>query len=152
MQLYEWAKRHNVSSQAIQELQQIFGMYPTDSSGMSEAAIQQRVRLEASKRGEVLWRNNVGVLTNEAGIPVRYGLCNESKAMNEKVKSSDLIGIRPVLIQPSHVGLIIGQFIARETKKGGWVYKGTDREIAQLKFMQIVNSMGGDAQFTTGEG
>ena len=150
MQLLEWAKRHGVSPQAIQELMVVFNLYPPHSSDMSEAAIQTRVRLEASRDGALLWRNNVGVLQDERGVPVRYGLCNESKQQNQTVKSSDLIGIKPVLITQDMVGSTIGQFMAREVKKGGWHYTGTGREIAQLKFMEVVNAKGGDAKFTTG--
>lgn len=150
MHLFAWAKRHGVSPQALQELTQVFGLNDPESiSGESEAAIQVRVRLHASGQGARLWRNNVGAYQSEAGF-VRYGLCNESKAMNDAIKSSDLIGIRPVLIRPEHVGTTIGQFMAREVKKGGWHYTGTPREVAQLKFLEIVTALGGDAKFTNG--
>lgn len=113
----------------------------------SEDTVQGEVRLKASQQGFRLWRNNVGVMLDKRGIPVRYGLCNESKKQNEKIKSSDLIGVKPVIITPDMVGSVIGVFYAREVKKEGWEYKGTPREKAQLNFLNIVRFMGGDAEF-----
>jgi hypothetical protein len=60
--------------------------------------------------------------------------------MNAVIKSSDLIGIGPG-----------GQFISLECKKPGWRYRGTAREMAQLKWHQLIISMGGLAQFVTGK-
>jgi len=150
MNLFEWSKRHNVSAQALSELLEVFGLDQTSKSGISESAVQTNIRIEASRIGARLWRNNVGAYQSDAGF-IRYGLCNESKAMNEAVKSSDLIGIKPVLITQSMIGTTIGQFMAREVKKGDWKFTGTPRETAQLKFLEIVNALGGDGKFTTGE-
>lgn len=156
MNIQNWAKRWGVSAEALKELHIELGLVNTDPTapavGNNEAAVQTRVRLEAADKGGVLWRNNVGALRDERGVPVRYGLANESKAMNESLKSSDLIGLRPVLILPHHVGQTLGQFVAREVKEPTWSYTGTKREAAQLKFLNIVASMGGDACFVTGEG
>lgn len=116
-------------------------------SGMSEASIQQRLRLWASKRGVRLWRNNVGVLKDERGVPVRYGLANESKAMNQNIKSSDLIGITPVTVTPDMVGKTLGVFTAYECKAEDWSYRANKREIAQLKWLELIQSLGGIAQF-----
>jgi len=149
MHLLDWATRHNITPQALAELTEIFGLYPTEKTGLSESSVQTRVRLEASRIGARLFRNNVGAYQSEAGF-VRYGLCNETSAMNEAIKSSDLIGIKPVVITQGMVGSTIGQFMAREVKKGSWHYTGTPREVAQLKFLEIVNGLGGDGRFTTG--
>lgn len=154
MKLYQWAIRWGVPLEAVQELQALFGV-DTDPStvstaGASEAAVQARERLAVSKAGGRAWRNNVGVLMDEDGRPVRYGLCNDSKQINQRVKSSDLIGIKPVVIEPQHVGLIIGQFYARECKPEGWRFTGSKREQAQLAFIELVNMLGGDAAFTNG--
>lgn len=119
---------------------------------MNERDVQNQIRLEAAQKNILLWRNNVGVMQDLTGRPVRFGLANDSAKMNKNVKSSDLIGLRPVLITPAHVGTIMGQFIAREVKPDTWAYRGTDKEKAQLKFLNIVTKYGGDAAFVTGTG
>ena len=156
-EINQWALRHGVTYQALLELQQLFGMpggHIVDSrtEGKSEAAVQSVVRLEGARKGVRLWRNNVGALKDERGVPVRYGLANDSKQLNEVLKSSDLIGIRPRRIVQSDVGGIIGQFVCRECKEPGWHYTGTDREVAQLNWLTLITASGGDASFACGEG
>jgi len=119
---------------------------------MSETEVQACIRLEAIKLGMRLWRNNVGALRSPDGSYVRYGLANESPALNAVFKSSDLIGIRPILITQDMVGTTIGQFVAREVKPTDWTYKATDREKAQLAFIDLIKHFGGDAAFATGKG
>jgi len=154
--IYTWAKRHGVPYTAVQELLALFGTVQRDvtaANGLSEAAVQTNLRLEASRKGIRLWRNNVGVAHDpEVGTYVRYGLANESTQMNRVIKSGDLIGVRPVIITPHHIGTVIGQFISREAKHGGWRYAGTEREVAQLNWIKLVVSLGGDAAFANGEG
>lgn len=152
--LKQWQDKHCISTEAMNELSDLLGLSLEvedfnfiEHPPKSEAAVQAECRLKASKQKNRLWRNNVGVAFREDGVPVRYGLCNETKKMNENIKSSDLIGIKQILITPDHVGTVIGQFWAAEIKKGDWYYTGTERELAQLKFHQIVNSMGGCAKF-----
>lgn len=155
MNLNQWAIKWGIPFEAVEDLRQQFGIINTDPSpqdGESEAAIQTRVRLEASRLGKRLWRNNVGAAYAEGGSFFRYGLANDSKELNKKIKSSDLIGINPVLIKPIHVGTIIGQFLAREIKRGDWEYKATQEEQAQLKFLELIISLGGDAKFANKEG
>ena len=149
-----WAVRNHVSAQALGELSLIFGLQlstPFIDAGRStgESGVQALVRLEAAKKGMRLWRNNVGVLPDENGRPVRYGLGNDSKNLNKILKSGDLIGWRPVLITPALVGAKIAQFISRECKAPQWSYSGTEREQAQLKWAELINMDGGDAQFVT---
>jgi len=117
-----------------------------------ESKIQSIIRLEASHKGCRLWRNNVGALYTKEGNFVRYGLANDSAAINKIIKSSDLIGIRPIKITQDMVGKTIGQFLSREIKKSNWKYAGTEREKAQLAWINLINSLGGDACFATGEG
>lgn len=155
MNLDLWAKKWNIPTEAVVDLRRLMGINNPDIQaieGESESAVQTRVRLEASEHGARLWRNNVGAGKLENGSFVRWGLCNDSKKMNEFIKSSDLIGIQPVEITIDHIGQTIGQFVAREVKAADWVWRGTPREYAQLRFLELVMSMGGDAAFAIGEG
>lgn len=149
----QWATRHGVSPLAVRELWELMNSPIIDSvhgvSG-SEAAGQQRIKLEAPKQGVRLWRNNVGACIDENGNYIRYGLANESKAMNAKIKSSDLIGITPITVTGPMVGGVLGVFTAYECKKPGWKHNPNNkREQAQNSFMQLVIGMGGIAQFAT---
>lgn len=119
---------------------------------MNEATVQALVRLEAARAGHVLYRNNVGVLLDARGVPVRFGLANDSAAVNEHVKSADLIGIKRVVVTPDMVGRTLGVFLSREVKAEGWHFTGTPREVAQLRWIDLVTSYGGDAAFCTGTG
>ena len=150
--LTQWAVRHGISTEALAELTGIVTDPQSAPTGQSEAAVQQLVRLEASRLGMRLFRNNVGACKDDTGRVIRYGLCNDSAQMNKAVKSSDLIGIRPVIITPDMIGHTISQFVAREVKRPGWSYRGTDREVAQQAFGQLVLKLGGDFKFCTGEG
>ena len=113
----------------------------------SEAALINEIKLEAGSKNIRLWRNNVGAVHTADGTFIRYGLANESSQMNSAVKSSDLIGIKPILITQDMIGKTMGQFICREVKKSGWKFTGTDREMAQLAFIQLINMLGGDGAF-----
>jgi len=155
MNLYKWAIKWGIPFDALNDLRHEFGLINTDPSplaGQSEAAVQNRIRLEASRLGCRIWRNNVGATQDENGNFIRYGLCNDSKQMNKQIKSCDLVGIRPVTITNDHVGSVIGQFIAREVKTGDWKYSGSGHEEAQLRFLELVASLGGDAAFANREG
>ena len=150
--IYAWAARHRVAYPALTELFALFHVTepaPDVTPGLSEAAVQNNVRLEASRVGARLWRNNVGANPDNG---MRWGLANDSAAVNKILKSSDLIGIRPVLITSADAGRTIGQFMAREVKESSWRYAGDKREIAQLNFIKLVTSLGGDACFANGVG
>jgi hypothetical protein len=119
---------------------------------MDEAVVQARVRLAASQAGARLWRNNVGAGVLSDGSYLRWGLANDSTALNKAVKSGDLIGIKPVLITAGHVGQTLGVFCSREVKRSGWRYNPNNaRERAQQAWIDLVRDLGGDAAFTTGE-
>lgn len=117
----------------------------------SETEVQAAVRLEYARRGYRLFRNNVGVLVDQTGRPVRYGLANDSAPLNRVLKSSDLIGWRSVIITPGHVGLQLAQFCSFECKAGGWhLTDGDKRGQAQKAWLDLVVGDGGEARFVTG--
>lgn len=156
MILSDWALRWAVPYAAMADLQsRVLALegngVPGVIDGSSESAVQSRLRLAASRRGMRLWRNNVGAGYSEDGSFMRWGLANDSKQVNTVIKSGDLIGIRPIVVQPTDVGKLIGQFVSREVKHGSWKYSGTSREVAQLNWANLVNGLGGDAAFATSE-
>lgn len=147
--IYSWAKRWGVPSEAVAELFAHMGLDGPDraAAGASEAANQARFMLDAATGYRALmWRNNVGVTESH----VRYGLANSSKQENDRIKSSDLIGIVPMTVLPEHVGQTVGLFAAAEIKAGGWSYSGNKHEAAQLAFGKLVQSRGGLFQFYSG--
>ena len=112
-----------------------------------EANNQQSLRLYWSQNHGRLWRNNVG-----AEGRLRYGLANDSKQLNQKLKSSDLIGITPIRITPNLVGHTVGVFTSIEVKAYGWRYSYTDKRAeAQLRWLQLIYGLGGIAGFYAGE-
>jgi len=154
--VYQWAARHGVPLAAVNELLQMLGARdanPPDqlTQPRSEAWVQQQRRLQLARCGGLSWRNNVGAYRDDRGAMVRYGLCNDSKELNQRIKSSDLIEIVPVLIGPEHLGTTIGQFSATECKEQGWRYTATPHEQAQLAFGELVLSRGGLFQFYNGD-
>ncbi len=156
--LLEWAIRWKIQPEAIEDLRRDM-LAETDPApvqgggGLLEAHAQNEIRLEASAKGGRLWRNNNGVAYTAAGAyACRFGLCNESQRVNDRIKSSDLVGILPIKIEPGHVGRTIGVFVAREVKRPGWRYTGTKREKAQKRYIELVQSLGGNAAFCTGKG
>lgn len=96
---------------------------------MSEQRIQQEIRLALGNGPARLWRNNTGTLPDRQGRPVRFGLCKGS---------SDLIGLRSVIIGPEHVGQTMAVFAAVEVKTA------TGRITPdQQAFIDAVAAMGG---------
>lgn len=154
MDLMQWAIRWQLPAQAVEELRIVLGgpaSTPGGAEGMSESAVQQRLRLHGSARGLRLWRNNRGALPDARGVPVRYGLANESKPMDKLIKSSDLIGIMPRRVGQQDVGRVFGIFVSVEAKPQGWRYGGGEREEAQLRWLNLVSSYGGAGCFAQSE-
>jgi hypothetical protein len=151
MTLDKWAARWHIPPVALAELKASMGIYeqPCIVAGISEAAVQQQIRLEAGKHGVALFRNNNGACMDGDGRMVRYGLANDSKAMNEKLKSHDLIGITPHVVTVQDVGSTVGIFTSVEVKRAGWKFTGTKREKAQLAWSELVIKLGGRAMFAT---
>jgi len=147
MNLEEWANEWGVSDDALFHLKFLMGINDhylpagNNHGDKSETYIQSELRVKASQQGIHLFRNNIVAAVDKTGRQIRGGLLNDSKKINAKIKSSDLIGIKPG-----------GQFMAREVKKPGWVFDPNDEhEQAQLRFIELINAMGGDAKFTTGD-
>jgi hypothetical protein len=148
--MHEWAQRWGVHPAALDDLCRSV-IYPhapdpaQDETNASEARVQSEIRLEAANAGVYLFRNNVGAGKMASGNFVRYGLGNDSPALNEVLKSADLIGIRRRLITPLDVGCYIGQFVSREIKRTDWRFSGTKEEQAQARWATLINQQGGDA-------
>jgi len=153
MTLAQWQARweRHVPAQALVELEGILNPAmpaPAPTGGLSEAAGAAQIRILAGQRGIAIFRNNSGAMTDQTGRLVRFGLGNESPALNARWKSSDLIGLLPVVVQPSHVGRTFGLFLAVETKKPGWrLTPGDKRGQAQAAFLQSVRGFGGVGGF-----
>ena len=146
--LTRWAIRHHVGMDAIAELRAMLTTGATSEAGSngSEARVASAVTLEAGRRGDiVLWRNNVGACKTDDGRMIRYGLANVSKAMNERIKSADLIGVYRRVIAPDDVGRVIGQFLSVETKREGWKPSNSQRDTAQAAWASGVVAWGGVA-------
>jgi len=115
---------------------------------MSESSVQQRIRLFAAYHNIELWRNNRGACTDQTGRQIRYGLGNDSAALNKRIKSSDLIGLIPWMN---------GKFLAVECKPEGWVFPNPtnvaeyEHCMAQQAYIDIVRRAGGVAGFVTSE-
>lgn len=120
----------------------------------SETQVQNEIRLAAAYDGLECWRNNVGACVDQNGRMIRYGLANDSKQLNERIKSSDLVLIRPVLITAAHIGMRLGVAGFIECKAEGWQFekcygKEKKRAEAQAAFMQIARNAGALAGFAT---
>ncbi len=101
------------------------------ASSTSEHEIQQRIRLACGRGPVRLWRNNTGALVDQQGCFVRFGLCKGS---------SDLIGLRSMVVTPEMLGQRIAQFVALEIKAPQGVVSPQ-----QQAFLRLVQELGGVA-------
>lgn len=114
----------------------------------SEAANQQQIRLMIGAAGMLPLRNNVGACQDQSGRLIRYGLMNESKELNKRFKSSDLVIPRPVLITEQMVGQVVGVFCSIEAKHSDWKYsENDDHSVAQQRWHELIRSYGGWSGF-----
>lgn len=154
--LYDWFNRHDVSDAARAEFVQLFGFTPetpVELNGKNEAYVQSTVRLAAPTAAMTLFRNNVGALKDERGVPLRFGLGNDTAQLNKVFKTGDLVGFQSgwfrdyETLEPVKVAV----FAMAECKKAGWRHCPTNQhEISQLRAINMVNTAGGIACFTTG--
>lgn len=135
----QWAAVWGIQPAALQDLisRLTVADFQPSEAGRSEAAVQADIRLAASQRGDlVLWRNNSGALTDDAGRLIRFGLGNDSAQANRRLKSADLIGI--------HRGS--GRFVSIEVKRPGWKHSdASERDRAQAAWAATVAATGGVA-------
>lgn len=125
---------------------------PARKQRNEESTILHGIRQALAREPSVIcWRNNTGVLPDQRGIPVSFGLCEGS---------ADLIGIVMVactvhrdvldsagnLIGRSTFGSVrtLGRMFAIEVKKPG--KRPTDEQFA---FLDLVRGMGGAATWVT---
>lgn len=115
---------------------------------MNESEIQQKIQIEGPYHNCQLLRNNSGVLKNEQGTPVRYGLGNISSKHNKQMKSSDLIGFTSKIITPEMIGKTVAIFTSIEIKNSeNSINSNSERIIAQQNFINWVLRHGGIAGF-----
>lgn len=152
--LLSWAQAWNIPDFVMNDLHT--RLSPPEPhvrpSKLSEAGVQSRMRLAAAMAGVHAWRNNVGAMEDpHTGRVIRFGLANDSAALSVRLKSHDLIGIKPRLITQCDVGRTIGQFWSRECKAPG-AHTDKDRLEAQERFMLLVLASGGDSKITSDPG
>jgi hypothetical protein len=100
---------------------------------MKESTISNHARLEASKRGYTLFRNNRGNFrTLDGNRIVQAGLSAKG--------SSDLIGYKKMLVTPEMVGKVVAIFTAIEVKSSTGKLSPE-----QQHFLQVVENAGGIA-------
>lgn len=119
---------------------------------MSETKLYTPIAIEASKRGDRLFRNNVGqgyqfVARPPDGwkpppflAPFNYGL---------PAGSGDLVGWTRVTITPEMVGQTLAVFASIEVKDPTWrstpSFESSKRGLAQAAWAKAVNDAGGRA-------
>lgn len=128
---------------------------------MAETGQQSLIRAYwTDTLGGRLDRNNVGSLPDRRGVPIRFGLANDSAQVNRICKSGDLIGWTPTLITPDMVGNYLPVYTSVEVKHLDWKFPGAGplknakgeltaygHAVAQRNWADIVRAAGGLAGF-----
>jgi hypothetical protein len=105
---------------------------------MSEAATLQEIRLALGREQSLrLFRNNTGMLRDEHGRPVRFGL---------HPGSSDLIGWRSILVTPEMVGTRLAAFCSIEVKRPGGRHPVTAEQQAWIDAVAAAGGFAGVAR------
>ena len=92
-----------------------------------ETKIQNRIMMDMSKKGYLVWRNQVGLFKTIDGRTVNIGIKG----------SSDLMAIKPTVITPEMVGQTLAVFVAVEVKTA----TGRQSE-PQKKWQKAVEKLG----------
>ena len=92
-----------------------------------ETKIQNRIMMDMSKKGYLVWRNQVGLFKTIDGRTVNIGIKG----------SSDLMAIKPTVITPDMVGQTLAVFVAVEVKTA----TGRQSE-PQKKWQKAVEKLG----------
>lgn len=92
-----------------------------------ETKIQNRIMMDMSEKGYLVWRNQVGLFKTLDGRTVNIGIKG----------SSDLMAIKPTVITPDMVGQTLAVFVAVEVKTA----TGRQSE-PQKKWQKAVEKLG----------
>ena len=92
-----------------------------------ETKIQNRIMMDMSEKGYLVWRNQVGLFKTLDGRTVNIGIKG----------SSDLMAIKPTVITPEMVGQTLAVFVAVEVKTA----TGRQSE-PQKKWQKAVEKLG----------
>ena len=92
-----------------------------------ETNIMNRIMLSMSKKGYLIWRNQVGLFKTMDGRTVNIGIKG----------SSDLMAVKPTVITPDMVGHTLAVFVAVEVKTA----TGRQSE-PQKKWQKAVEKLG----------
>lgn len=102
------------------------------TKGNEETQIMKDISVTLSSKYYLIYRNNVGEGRAMSGQWIQFGLCPDS---------SDLIGLKSIIIKPEDVGKRIGVFCAYEVK----TEKGILSE-GQEHFLNTIETLGGEAR------
>ena len=92
-----------------------------------ETKIQNRIMMDMSEKGYLVWRNQVGLFKTLDGRTVNIGIKG----------SSDLMAVKPTVITPDMVGKTLAVFVAVEVKTA----TGRQSE-PQKKWQKAVEKLG----------